>query len=236
MRAFLDEKHSLPGRRYALIPGSGVSGQEVGLLRLIEAPPGAPANRPRPQSKIMEPGLAVIKCRASDFAESNEHLKAQGFSGIAPPMFYFFRDYTPLLPDFKEGYRTLVETMPAQPPQPIIAVADTCVQWETINTMVEAPPGTYFMYGGLGQGLTMEMWEFRQWRPPAQPPYPTSLDRTSLAITTLVMDNLAAVHNNARRHALPIIGDGALPTPEGERPGFYSRSAVAELLEIVQRI
>lgn len=226
----------MAGRRYALIRGKGVAGQEVGLLRLVEAPAGAPANRPRPQSRIMEPGLAVIECRARDFAESYEHLKAQGFAGIAPPMFYFFRGQTPPLPDFKENHRTLVETMTAQAPQPITAasqaysvigpageqvfisckmipkpewtntgmhgpfwshdlicadrwplrdfysqllglkpVADTYVQWETINTMVGAPPGTYFMYGGLGQGLTMEMWEFRQWKPPAQPPHPTSL-------------------------------------------------------------
>lgn len=99
-----------------------------------------------------------------------------------PSMFYFFRGQTPRLPDFKEDYRTLVETMPAQPP------------------------------------------------------FPTSLNRTGLAMTTPVVDDLAVVRENARRHALPILGDGALPTPEGERQGFYSRGAVGELLEIVQRI
>ena len=59
-----------------------------GVLRLIELPANAPANRPRPQALIGDTGFAVIQGGTKDSAASFETLTKAGAKTISPPQDY----------------------------------------------------------------------------------------------------------------------------------------------------
>jgi catechol 2,3-dioxygenase-like lactoylglutathione lyase family enzyme len=106
---------------------------------------------------------------------------------------------------------------------------------ETINTLCVLPPKTQFQFGFLDD-MCMEWHEFRQYRPGPAPAWPTSLDKTGLAMTTFLIDDLNAIRARAVEHGYQILGEGALPTPEAEaRDGFYIRGAEGELYEVIGR-
>lgn len=79
-------------RRYALI---GVQGAARGAtVRIIEAPVGAAAIRPRDgadKAETWDPGLLVMEGGARDPCESFHILKTANTPMISPPRYYFFR-------------------------------------------------------------------------------------------------------------------------------------------------
>jgi catechol 2,3-dioxygenase-like lactoylglutathione lyase family enzyme len=109
--------------------------------------------------------------------------------------------------------------------------SDIVCQQESTNRLIGAPPDTYFRWGGLGQAVSIEWDEYRK---PSGVTYPTSLDRTGLAMFTLRVDDIAMVRSACRDAGIVLAGKGALPTPESRNPnGFYIRGAVGELIEVI---
>lgn len=84
------------GRMYALLRAQGVSSREFGALRLLEAPPGALPNRPRPGSQLSDPGLATFQLMTRSDADSYAVMKKGGARTISPPQFYSFYHDRPL--------------------------------------------------------------------------------------------------------------------------------------------
>jgi catechol 2,3-dioxygenase-like lactoylglutathione lyase family enzyme len=80
------------GRKYALVRARENIQSETGMIRLLEAPSGATANRPRPGSNIWNPGFAVIEGWARDIGESYRQLTAAGVKTITEPLYYFHDD------------------------------------------------------------------------------------------------------------------------------------------------
>ncbi len=109
--------------------------------------------------------------------------------------------------------------------------SDIVCQQESTNELIGAPPDTYFRWGGLGQGVSIE-WD--AYRKPSGTTYPTYLDRTGLAMFTLRVNDIAKVRGACRAAGVELAGEGALPTPDSARPdGFYLRGAVGELIEVI---
>lgn len=106
-----------------------------------------------------------------------------------------------------------------------------CYQ-DNANELIGAPEGTYFLWGNVGHGVSIEVWEVAAAEGRR---YPTSLARTGLAMATLEVDDLAACRALCESNRIEVIESGALPIPDRRRPdGFCLRGAVGELLEIVQ--
>ena len=61
-------------------------------VRILEAPPGADAIRPRPASGPTDPGLLVLEGLTRDPAKSYHVLATAGTPMISPPRYYFFRN------------------------------------------------------------------------------------------------------------------------------------------------
>jgi catechol 2,3-dioxygenase-like lactoylglutathione lyase family enzyme len=81
------------GRRYALLHAQGASVYDYGALRLLEAPMNAVPNRPRPQSRLFDPGLATFQLMTRSDVESYKTMTEGGAKTISPPQFYsFYRD------------------------------------------------------------------------------------------------------------------------------------------------
>ena len=115
------------------------------------------------------------------------------------------------------------------------SVRDTLAEQEPLNTLTGLPPGSYFRFGILGEETGIECWELRQVRPPGTV-YPLSLERTGLAMITLMVDDLEHVRANIRAAGIEAIGAGALPTLTVEyQDGLYLRGAVGELIEVIGR-
>ena len=106
---------------------------------------------------------------------------------------------------------------------------------ETLNVLCVLPPRTQFQFGFF-DAMCMEWHEFNQFRPAPAPAWPTSLDKTGLAMTTFLVDDLNVIRARAIKHAYPILGEGALPTPEADtRDAFYIRGTEGELYEVIGR-
>ena len=71
-------------------------GLENGGIRLIEVPHDAKANRPRPETRAWDTGLAVMECRTSEPDQSFARLAAAGTPTLSEPMLYCFRDIAPI--------------------------------------------------------------------------------------------------------------------------------------------
>jgi catechol 2,3-dioxygenase-like lactoylglutathione lyase family enzyme len=277
-----------PGRRYALIRAYEKIPSEKGIIRLLEAPSNAVANRPRPGASIMDPGLAVLECLSGDCDESYRKLTEAGIKTVSRPL-YYTQTGVKALPGASERWDTKdieIRTFSAFGPggeqmfistgislnhqpwpkweQPglhgpfVASVILTLDRWplfdfytkalglkptkdqyaaqETLNSLIGAPPDTYYRFGNLGEEVTIEWWEYRQRKPAATPPFPTNLDRTGLAMSSILVDDLAPVRAMLKEAGINPIGEGALPTPEAEsRDGIYLRGPVGELIEIIGR-
>jgi catechol 2,3-dioxygenase-like lactoylglutathione lyase family enzyme len=261
------------GRPYALLRHAEHTISNRGIIRLLQAPAGAVANRARPGSRIIDPGLAVIECHPPHHWETAYHrLIEGGATTVAAPVFYYDRIGFMAFSAFGPAGEQMFIACPLQRPDapnhdglygPFVQSSimsmdrwavisfyddafglkskdDDFVLQESINTMIGAPPGTYFSFGGIGghgpgRGLALEWYEYRQWEPPVTPPWPTQLDRTGLAMTTIVIDRLAPFRDRLRERGIPIIGEGALPTPDDWHGGVYIRGSQGELIEVVAR-
>ena len=101
------------------------------------------------------------------------------------------------------------------------------------NELMGGPADNYFLWGFLGRDVRIELEEHRQ---PQGTVYPTSLDRTGLAMMTLSVSDLTRARALCREAGITPVGRGALPLPGRPRPdGFTLRGAVGELIEVVGR-
>jgi catechol 2,3-dioxygenase-like lactoylglutathione lyase family enzyme len=110
---------------------------------------------------------------------------------------------------------------------------DRLLAQESVDTLIGAPAGTYYRSIGLGGN---ELWEYRQRRPAPTPPWPTSIDRTGLAMLTMQVENLADARARIAKTGIGIVGEGALPSLNGKNAaGFHVRGPAGELIEIAAR-
>jgi len=104
-------------------------------------------------------------------------------------------------------------------------------QQRNCNELIGAPRDANFLWGNIGSGVSIEVWEFKVAEGTV---YPTSLDRTGLAMLTLRVSDLQKCRNLCREAGITAVGEGALPVPGNPRPeGFTLRGAVGELVEVV---
>jgi hypothetical protein len=82
----------------------------------------------------------------------------------------------------------------------------------------------------------MQLWEYRMRAPTATPPWPTGLDKTGLAMVTIMVDKIAEVKTKLKESGIAVLAEGSLPTPEGKgHEGLYIRGAEGELIEVIGR-
>ena len=105
-----------------------------------------------------------------------------------------------------------------------------CFQRNT-NELIGAPDDSYFLWGNVGAGVSIEVWEFKA---ASGTLYPTSLDRTGLAMLTMRVNDPAKVREMCESNGIRLVGEGALPMPGNPEPeGFTLRGAVGELIEVI---
>jgi catechol 2,3-dioxygenase-like lactoylglutathione lyase family enzyme len=113
---------------------------------------------------------------------------------------------------------------------------DTFSDQANIDTLIGAPQGTYYHFSPIGQGNHMELWEYRQRRARDTTTWPTNLDRTGLAMTTFLVNDLEEVKTGAKANGAALLGEGALPVPGVEtQNAVFLRGAVGELIEVIGR-
>ena len=99
------------------------------------------------------------------------------------------------------------------------------------NQLIGAPDDAYYLWGNIGSGVSIEVWEYKARTGTL---YPTSLDRTGLAMLTMRVNDLAKCRAMCKAAGIQTVGEGALPLPGvASRQGFYLRGAVGELIEVV---
>jgi len=241
-------------------------------VRILEAPPGAEAIRPRPGSGPNDPGLMVMEGGTRDPAESYHALASAGTPMISPPRYYYFRNtmwgrdvdvmsYAPFGPggeqmfitanirgdrglprgpDVHNGFSNAAITSLDQRPvneffEKALGLKRTsqmeCYQ-KNCNELIGAPDDGYFLWGNVGQGVSIEVWEMKT---ASGTVYPCSLDKTGLAMLTIRVNNLGKCRAMCADAGIEPVGEGALPNLQGDRPdGFTLRGAVGELFEVVQ--
>ena len=257
------------GRRYAILqmPEPSLSAQ----VRVLEAPRDALANRPRPLSGPMDPGLLVMEGLTRDPAESYHRLASANTPVITSPRYYYFRnttwgrdldvmsyaafgpggeqmfitaevrsnqaDWT--LPGIHSGFASASITSLDQ--RPVDAFYERalglkrssqleCFQ-RNANQLIGAPDDSYFLWGNIGSGVNIEVWEFKA---ASGTVYPTSLDRTGLAMLTMRVNDLSKCRDRCRSNGIVPVGEGALPMHGNAQPeGFTLRGAVGELIEVI---
>jgi catechol 2,3-dioxygenase-like lactoylglutathione lyase family enzyme len=247
-----------------------------GFIRLLQAPAGAAANRPRPGASITDGGLAAIECRTSAWQSAFQRLAASNAHLVAPPVHtfagaadaptsrsmifsafgpageqLFIRHRLDLTADFRDLFGPFSRSfLLCRDRAPVLAfyarafglesrhdvhVGEDVLNYRAVNTALGAPQGTSFRFGEIGSEPVIEWREYVNLRPPAKPPYPTSLERTGLAMTTLVVDDSAAARRRVEIAGVAVCGSGALPAPMAVDPGFFVRGAEGELIEVVGR-
>jgi len=257
------------GRRYATLhmPEPSNSAQ----VRVLEAPQGAGANRPRPDSGPWDPGLLVMEGGTRDPAESYHRLASANTPVITPPRYYYFRNTTwrrdvdvmsyaafgpggeqmfitanvrgdrPewTLPGLHSGFHNAAITSLDQ--RPVDAFYEQalglkrssqleCFQ-RNANQLIGAPDDSYFLWGNVGSGVSIEVWEFKA---ASGTLYPTSLDRTGLAMLTIRVNDLDKCRAQCGSNGIEPVGEGALPMHGNPEPdGFTLRGAVGELIEVI---
>ena len=106
-----------------------------------------------------------------------------------------------------------------------------CYQ-ENVDELTGAPKGTYFLWGNVGSGLGIEVWEMKA---ESGTILPCSLDKTGLAMLTLRVNDVSKCRAMCAEAGIETVGEGAMPNLQNERPeGFTLRGAVGELFEVVQ--
>ncbi|NKB44310.1 MAG: hypothetical protein GKS03_08545 [Alphaproteobacteria bacterium] len=264
-------------------PGTGDTERRLVLLtmqesafsqtvRVLEAPPGADAIRPRPDSGPNDPGLLVLEGGTRDPAESYHALASAGTPMISPPRYYYFRNtmwntdvdsmsYAPFGPGGEQMFITasirsdqkLVRSVgihngfgsasiTALDQRPVnrffeqaLGLKRTsqmeCYQ-DNVSELIGAPPGSYFLWGNVGAGVGIEVWEVKAESGTVRP---CSLDKSGLAMLTLRVNDLEKCRTMCADAGIEPIGEGALPNAAHEHPdGFTLRGAVGELYEVVQ--
>ncbi len=79
--------------------------------------------------------------------------------------------------------------------------------------------------------MSIEVWEFKA---PQGTLYPTSLDRTGLAMLTMRVNDLGKCRELCEANGIAPVGEGALPLNGNAQPeGFTLRGAVGELIEVI---
>ena len=241
-------------------------------VRVLEAPPGAEAIRPRPGSRPNDPGLLVMEGGTRDPAESYHALASAGTPMISPPRYYYFRNtmwgtdvdvmsYAPFGPGGEQMFITasirsdqqLVRStgihngfgsasVTSLDQRPVNAFFEQalglkrtsqmeCYQ-DNVNELIGAPKGSYFLWGNVGTGVAIEVWEVKA---ESGTVYPCSLDKTGLAMLTIRVNDLGKCRAMCAEAGIEPVGEGALPNLQNDKPnGFTLRGAVGELFEIVQ--
>jgi catechol 2,3-dioxygenase-like lactoylglutathione lyase family enzyme len=265
------EGRSLAGRRWALLNARGAT---EGAVRLLEGPAAALPNRPRPETRPWDPGLAVLEVYARDPSESYRQLQAAGATTLSPPLPYRlagagpFGDidvtsYAAFGPAGEQLFVTKASGGTRQRPElagahsgvfnvvlpnldrrPVLRfyalllglepTVDLPIREETVNQIIGAPQGTAFdmlLLGPPGDatGIEIEEFDIAHGRM-----YPTSLNRTGLAMFTVAVADLAECRALCEGYRIAGIGEGALPLPGRERgAGMIVRGALGELVELV---
>ena len=99
------------------------------------------------------------------------------------------------------------------------------------NQLIGAPDDGYFLWGNVGFGVSIEVWEFKA---ASGTLYPTSLDRTGLAMLTMRVNDLGKCREMCEAGSIAPVGEGALPLHGNAEPeGFTLRGAVGELIEVI---
>jgi hypothetical protein len=105
-----------------------------------------------------------------------------------------------------------------------------CYQ-KNANQLIGAPDDGYFLWGNVGSGVSIEVWEFKA---ASGTMYPTALDRTGLAMLTIRVNDLAKCRAMCAAAGIAAVGEGALPqVGKPAQPGFTVRGAAGELIEVV---
>ena len=106
-----------------------------------------------------------------------------------------------------------------------------CYQ-KNASELIGSPDGSYFLWGNVGQGVSIEVWEVKA---ESGTVYPCSLDKTGLAMLTIRVNDLSKCREMCADAGIEPVGIGALPNAEHDQPeGFTIRGAVGELFEVVQ--
>lgn len=106
-----------------------------------------------------------------------------------------------------------------------------CYQ-KNCNQLIGLPDDGYFLWGNVGSGVSIEVWEIKA---ESGTVYPCSLDKTGLAMLTIRVNDLGKCRAMCADAGIEPVGEGALPNPASDRPdGFTLRGAVGELFEVVQ--
>lgn len=257
------------GRRYATMtmPQTGSA-----MVRVFEAQDGAKANRPRPGSGAMDPGLLIMEGGTSDPAESYHRLASAKTPVITPPRYYFFRNtawgrdvdvmsYAAFGPggeqmfitanvrsdrpawkwpgELHSGFHNTALTSLDQRPveafyEKTLGLLRTSQMEASENNntdLIGAPRGSYYLWGNIGSGVSIEIWQFNA---KTGTMYPTSMARTGLAMVTIRVNDLAKCRAMCRAARVPMMGQGALPMPgKPSQDGFVIRGEVGELIEVV---
>ncbi len=257
------------GRRYATLT---MPNTPSAMVRVFEAPAGAVANRPRPNSGPMDPGLLIMEGGTSDPAESYHRLASAGTPVITPPRYYFFRNtawgrdvdvmsYAAFGPGGEQmfitanvrsdrppwkfpgllhsGFNNMAVTTLDQRPSEVFyekalglkRTSQMEANENNNNDLIGAPRGSYYLWGNVGSGVSIEIWQFNA---KTGTMYPTSMDRTGLAMVTMRVNDLAKCRAMCQAAGVRMMGQGALPLPGKPRQdGFVIRGAVGELIEVV---
>jgi catechol 2,3-dioxygenase-like lactoylglutathione lyase family enzyme len=265
------EGKPLGGRRWALVNEPGATD---GAVRLLEAPSDATPNRPRPDARPWDPGLAVLEVYARDPQESFRRLEAAGARTVSPPLPYRFVDagpfgtievtsYAAFGPAGEQLFVTRATggsrqrptltgphsgvfnvVLPTLDRRPVVRfyelllgigpTVELSIQQETVNQILGAPAGTTFdmlLLGPPGEATGIEVEEFDVAHGRM---YPTSLNRTGLAMVSVRVADLADCRARCDDYRIARIGEGALPMPERERgAGMVVRGALGELVELI---
>ncbi len=255
------------GRRYVLfnVPHS----KRGASIRIVEAPAGAAAIRPRPAAKTWDPGLLCMEGGTRDPAESYHALASAKVPTISPPRYYPYRgigfDVDPMSyaafgpsgeqlfitasisnsrPEWTEpGLHTVpgnaaIVSLDQRPVDEFYLRAlglrrtnQMVSQQRNCNELIGAPRNANFLWGNVGSGVSIEVWEFQV---PEGRVYPTALDRTGLAMLTIRVNDLDKCRARCKNAGIAAVGEGALPVPGNAHPeGFTLRGAVGELIEVV---
>ncbi len=246
--------------------------ERTAAVRILEAPRGAGAIRPRPGSGPNDPGLLVMEGGTRDPAESYHALASANTPMISPPRYYYFRNtmwgrdvdvmsYAPFGPGGEQMFITANIRNDRPPPRssnihsgfsnaaitsldqrPVNAFFEKalglkrtsqmeCYQ-KNCNELIGAPDDGYFLWGNVGSGVSIEVWEFKA---VSGTVYPCSLDKTGLAMLTIRVNDLDKCRDMCAEAGIEPVGEGALPNLQNDKPdGFTLRGGVGELFEVVQ--
>ncbi len=105
-------------------------------------------------------------------------------------------------------------------------------QSRNCNELIGAPREANYLWGNVGTGVNIEVWEFRVAEATM---YPCALDKTGLAMFTVRVNDLDKARAMCKSAGIRPVGEGALPIIGNRRPeGFTLRGMVGELIEVIR--